>query len=614
MVRLREGGDGRQVLAWVVALVSAAGCVADEPLRYPERRDIPAWWQQTRAFYCPWENSGAGSSLMKYRAHDKTAFEDFTKLDEVLADARELGTDTIYLVGWWDPDYENKGNYEPKIKAGGAKALREGIEKVHARGGRVLLYLEALIISRKSELGRTKGPDWAMMDAGGNYHSYYGTGDRFYVMYPGEGSGWVEYIVGVAERLAREYKIDGVHLDSYGVHLDHVKPDHNPKHPNGIDVETFHRGAVRLVREMREAMRRHVPDAVVILEGAERTDLLDVCDGAQFECLSKLKDKSWHDHRRYPIFTSSFVIEEMNEILEAGHNLALSPWWFRGEVRGRDEKRLKEKTDKRSRVDQLESLHIYHNILYANGLLPKPAAHFQQLEQGIIEELNKREWQGEFDYPPLKRVADAYMRVYEQNEEKLTRRPADAIREFVQTAEGKQKAWSQDVAMPVGKEEELRLLLPLDVNVQPGSEIAFLFTDGIIEEIENSETIARMNGTGITWDQKAVKCYRYSGLEGNDEYISVDSDELGFSKKTQADIVGLAGRHNVESPGRIHAFGVYLFHSMTAREHRIHEVDGWQRVRYLYTFEAVDKDEYVSIVRVRRAPVSLKLNDLGTQE
>jgi hypothetical protein len=429
--------------AAILATMAASACA--ESMRYPDRPDIPEWWQNTRAIYCPWENSGAGSSLMKYKTHKSEGFEDFRKLDLVLDHARKLGTDTIYLVGYWEPSYEYKADYEPKVKAGGKDAFREGIERVHARGGRVIVYLEALIISRKTELGRTRGPEWAMMDAQGNYYSYYNTGDRFYIMYPGEGSGWTDYIVGVAERLAREYKIDGVHLDSYGVHLDHVKPDYNPLHPTGKDVESFHRGAVELVSRMRAAIRKHVPHGVVILEGAERTDLLDVCDGAQFENLAKLKDKPWYGQRKYPIFTSSFSIERMEDILQADHNLALSPWWFRDHVRGRDEKRLKKDTDKRSRWDQLESLHLYHNILYANDLLPRRQADFEKLEEGIIRMLNHKGWDSEFRYPPLYQIARQYMAIYNRNEDRLDRSPADAIHDMLKKH---QPACSQPTSRP----------------------------------------------------------------------------------------------------------------------------------------------------------------------
>jgi hypothetical protein len=400
------------------------------PLPYPERRDIPEWWQRTRAFYCPWDNSGAGSSLMKYRTSRMGDFETFADLDTVLDDAERMGTNVLYLVGWWEPDYEHKSDYRPRAKWGGEAEFREGIEKVHRRGGRVLLYLEALIIHRDTELGRSKGPEWAMMDANGNYYPYYGR-HQYYLMYPGPGSGWTDCIVGVAGRLAREYGIDGVHLDSYGVHLDHVLPDHNPAHPKGRDLEVFHRSAVELVRRMRAELRRYVPDAVVILEGAERTDLLDVCDGAQFESLPKLKNKPWYQNRRYPIYTSSFSIEEMEEILDAGYGLALSPWWFQDHLRGRDEKRLTGKTDKSSRFDQLQALHLCHNILYANGLVPERPADFDRLDQGIIAYLNKQGWGSEFDYPPLVQTVKRYLAVYGRHEDDLKRSPADAIREML---------------------------------------------------------------------------------------------------------------------------------------------------------------------------------------
>lgn len=410
---------------------AAAFAQAERKPRYPDRPDIPEWWQNTRAFYCPLANSGAGSSLMKYKTERLPAgFKSFSDLDLMLDDARAIGTNVVYLVDYWEPDYEHKSDYRPKAKWGGEEAFRAGIDKVHQRGGRVILYLEALIIHRQTELGRTKGPQWAVMDENGEYLPYYGR-QQYYIMYPGPGCGWVDYIAGVAERLARDYRIDGVHLDSYGVHLDHVKPDHNPLHPRGKDVETFHRGAVELVRRVRAAIRKHVPKAVVLLEGAERTDLLEVCDGAQFECLSKLKDKPWFRNHRYPIFTSSFELDEMRAILDAGQNLALSPWWFE-KPRGRDRKALlEEPTDKRRRFDQIMALHRYHNVLAANDLLPSRTADFPAISDGIIEMLNRKGWGSEFVYPSLRVQGRRYVDAYTRNEEGLKRTAADAIREML---------------------------------------------------------------------------------------------------------------------------------------------------------------------------------------
>lgn len=421
-------------LAVLTALVTGSACSgAAQPLRYAERPDIPRWWQENRAFYCPLANSGAGSSLMKYRTERTEGFESFLDLDRMLDDAKRLGTNVVYLVDYWDPDYEHKSDYRPKRKWGGEEAFRRGIEEVHARGGRVILYLEALIIHRDSDLGRKMGPKWAMMDEKGEYYGYYGR-NQYYIMYPGPGSGWADYLVGVAGGLARDFRIDGVHLDSYGVHLDHVKPDHNPLHPQGRDVETFHRGAVDLVRRIRAELRKYVPEAVVILEGAERTDLLEACDGAQFESLAKLKDKPWYHQRRYPIYTSSFELAEMQSILDEGHNLALSPWWFQTPGK-RDRRRLLEElTDKNSRFDQIIALHRYHNFLEADGRLPGRGADFDAIFNGIIERLNRDGWGKSFVYSPLRTAGRRYVGLYERYAGQFKRSPADAIREMLRKA------------------------------------------------------------------------------------------------------------------------------------------------------------------------------------
>ncbi|HPD31594.1 MAG TPA: DUF6259 domain-containing protein [Phycisphaerae bacterium] len=430
----------RSILVVVPALVGPLSAVGSEP-RYPSRSDIPEWWRNTRAFYCPWENSGAGASLMKFKAHRDEGFESFNDLDKVLDDARRLGTNVLYLVGYWEPDYEHKAEYRPKLKWGGDTAFRQGIEKVHRLDGRVIVYLEAFIISRNTDLGRTKGPQWAMMDETGRYYPYDGTGDRFYLMYPGPGSGWTDYLVEVAARLARDFRIDGVHLDSYG--LQWGWKNHNPAHPEGRDPESFNRGAVELVRRVRDEMRKHVPDAVVILEGAEHTALLDVCDGAQIESLAVIHRKPWAAQGRYPVFTSSFSIEEMGRILDEGHNLAISPWWLMARPARRDEKTLLAQTDKRSRFDQIEALHRYHNILLVNGRLPQPVADFDGLSQGILEHLNRNGWTSRFSHPPLVEAAQRYIAAYNRDEGRLTRVPADLIRQMLLAASSRPAAASR---------------------------------------------------------------------------------------------------------------------------------------------------------------------------
>jgi len=404
-----------------------------EPVSFLKRPDIPEWWKRTRAFYCPFANSGAGASLLKYPSpYLKEKLKSFEDLDLLLTEARRLGTDVIYLVDYWQPGYEYKGDYELYEELGGREAFRKGIEKIHRAGGRVILYLEAFIISRRSKLGRKVGPKWAMMNADGSYQSYYHTGDRFYQMYPGPGSGWTGYLSGLAGRMARDFGIDGVHLDSYG--LQWGWKDYNPLHPQGRDPESFNRGAVELVKRTRSALRRSRPDAVVILEGAERVPLLDICDGAQIESLDVLRRKPWSSRRAYPIFTSSFDLSEMLEILEAGYNLALSPWWFQAHPSDRDRRLLRRETDKRNFKRQLAALNRWGNILKANGIPLPVDIRPEALEPGIIKELNRRKWRGSFVYEPLRRAFRALEETYERNRSRLRKTPEDVLRKAVLAA------------------------------------------------------------------------------------------------------------------------------------------------------------------------------------
>lgn len=119
-----------------IILIFASAVAADvPPPRYPSRTDIPTWWQQTRGFYCPLENSGAGGSLMKFPVSKTDNFTGFNDLPNMLDDALRLGTNVIYLAHWWQLHYIHKGDYTPKEDWGGATALQAGVQAVHDRGG-----------------------------------------------------------------------------------------------------------------------------------------------------------------------------------------------------------------------------------------------------------------------------------------------------------------------------------------------------------------------------------------------------------------------------------------------------------------------------------------------
>lgn len=335
--------------------------------------DSPGWWRNNRAVYASFDLSGAGGPLMKFPSEDikKKLQGSFENLPVLLKDARQLGCNCVYLISFWEPHYENKGDYEIRLDLGGDEAFKKGVQKLHEQGGKIILYLEAFIITRTSKIGKSHGLDWCMKDAKGKPQRYYGR-SRFYLMWPGRGSGWTEHICSVAERLVREFGVDGFHLDSYGIQWD--LKDHDPRHKS-----SFNQGAIELVIKMRSRIQKINPDAVIILEGCERTQLLDLCDGGQIESaawqyspVKVLNEKPWVKEVKYKAFTSHYSMEEMDRILVMGYNLSLSPWWFEHHVREKDFATMRKRMDDDDEwLKRIRILWNWDNLCYINNI-PSP--------------------------------------------------------------------------------------------------------------------------------------------------------------------------------------------------------------------------------------------------
>jgi hypothetical protein len=353
------------ILAFHIALL--AGCRASAV-------ESPVWWKQTRSIYASFDLAGAGGPLMKFPSDDITEkLGTFRNLPILLDEARMLGCNCIYLVSYWEPNYAaNKGDYKIRADLGGPQAFKDGVAEIHARAGRIILYLEPFIVTRTSEVAKAYGLDWCMKDANGNPQAYYGN-TKYYLMWPAEGSGWTDYIIAAAERLARDYGVDGFHLDSYGCQWD--LKDFDPKHRG-----SFNAGAINLVRSMRQRIQKIDPNAVVILECCERTELLYLCDGGQIESaawlyspVKVLNEKTWAAERRYKAFTSHYSMKEMDRILDMGYSLSLSPWWFQNNTTEKDFEKMREHiTRPDDWINRIRILWNWDNLLYINNA-PAPA-------------------------------------------------------------------------------------------------------------------------------------------------------------------------------------------------------------------------------------------------
>lgn len=228
----------------------------------------------------------------------------FRDLPNLLREARQLGTDVVYLHDYWDgrprvdadrsgrgpfawahPPYFNKGDYLPREDLGGAQALREGIANVHAAGGRVILYVEPFIIFVDSRVARTRRDPDDPKDQGeylaGRFPSQkqllsliaapteWGTEWRIWkpsnhTMVPSLPA-WVDHIAEVVDRLTNDYGADGIFLDSFGWQMNYpmyVEPHRGKEGIQQWPID-YARGVLKLTDVVRTVIG---PDRVVLAE------------------------------------------------------------------------------------------------------------------------------------------------------------------------------------------------------------------------------------------------------------------------------------------------------------------------------------------------------------
>ena len=300
-----------------------------------------------------------------------TSFADLPHVYESAAAA--FGTKVLYLVDWWAGGYSNKGDYVVDPGLGGLPGLRQAVRDIHRAGGYVVLYLEPFIVNRTSNIGRTRGRDWAMVDASGQYYGYPGTGDAFYLMQPS--SGWRSYLANVTKQLVRDVAVDGWYLDSFGCQC--CWHDFNPASgPDASSSSHFDNGAIQLTQAVRAAAGPH---ALVFTECDVQIGLDNVTGVAMDESLATLQRQPWYTPKSLPyqIFTSEFSLLRMQEIIRSNLSVSLAPWWLDNHTVPTNatvskwlstEMSLEHSEDRRRTQRTMREFMKFYNVLYANGL------------------------------------------------------------------------------------------------------------------------------------------------------------------------------------------------------------------------------------------------------
>lgn len=182
------------------------------------------------------------------------------------------GTDLTIFIGWHETGFDSRyPDYSFIDDYGGAAAFRQGVEAVHAQGGKVLPYINLHIADTLSNWysaphasGQTNGEACAILATDGSLlHEDYGTGLDYVAMCP-MASAWQDALVHAAERLY-ECGADGLWMDQLMEMPSNLC--FNKAHGHSTPATAYFEGYQKLLTRIGRAMHAHEEDRFFCCEG-----------------------------------------------------------------------------------------------------------------------------------------------------------------------------------------------------------------------------------------------------------------------------------------------------------------------------------------------------------
>ncbi len=227
---------------------------------------VGADWLREKRGYLPFRSSQAewyrsttfiGEDMGDDMVRHEETFHDFPK---ILTKKQSAGADLFSIPGFHDAEilgqshnWQNRGDYYLSAQnMGGFDAVRKGVEAVHRQGGRVLYYVEGLIVWKRSRIGKTLAKNWALMREDGAYDEHY---QGFWHMCP-SCEPWRNWLAETCAEIIKSTGVDGFFIDSCCATHFHrcFNPAHNHTHP-----DTWGWGLRQMLRQVRDAVDRVNP-------------------------------------------------------------------------------------------------------------------------------------------------------------------------------------------------------------------------------------------------------------------------------------------------------------------------------------------------------------------
>ncbi|NGZ07845.1 MAG: hypothetical protein CV088_00435 [Nitrospira sp. LK70] len=272
-------------------------------------------------------------------------------LPYMLAEARGLGTDVVYLWDYWDftgtcaedlhdhAPYFCKGDYRVRCDLGGVGSLRAGIEAVHASHGRVILYVEPFVIGTGSDVFNQYRYLWgARQEEGGNDEwDAFKDGNTLPMS---QARYWQDRVVEIATRLVKDTGADGIFLDSGGWRMNlrlntwqEVVGHSALEHAEGFleladrvrrEIRKFNAEAVVLTETAAGPIGRHVDGGV----SADFHDATDTFTGAETLGGRLIASPVRFGVPQINFFSNGQNLSQMNQMFASGQSLALAGNWL----------------------------------------------------------------------------------------------------------------------------------------------------------------------------------------------------------------------------------------------------------------------------------------------
>ncbi len=237
-------------------------------------RRHPAWLSDLDLFVGPWIPNADAVTKSKAQLEDaRRAGQPIPALFTSFRDLPFMYLDDCYDAKEWaqynegvavHPEtygaYMSDGTFEFRTDLGGAAAMREGVERAHRIGRRVIFYVAGYSVLKDSAIfAGSNIDDWKLMDTPGHMWD---------IGYPNGISvcpGYLprqEQLAQTCKRILAESDADGIRLDELGTFV----PCHNPAHHHASPYDSlrWHR---ELLRKVRAAMDEVNPDTILGTEG-----------------------------------------------------------------------------------------------------------------------------------------------------------------------------------------------------------------------------------------------------------------------------------------------------------------------------------------------------------